>query len=752
MALPPEPVGIQYIKISRIDGNGVDNTTALETLSTIVLPSGSLNREYTVLNVTETPHFYLYLVRAPNSEDTMAEDRSTLDYSFSGSYTGFQNSFRGFVPVTSSVDSLGFFLPEGNTNSLGSFGNPDFFISSYRLLTLPNKPLGVRVSSSFQFAITDGRSTTTSVTASVRILSSPIIAGGNTGIVPQSPTILASSVITQSAQNLDDSDLFFTGSYELFANIPINSFRPGDCIYFDIDVVADNNGTSVVADFNNARFTNGIFEISSSNATGVSKNLIIEPYFTSKFYGTDCDVTYGDISQGIPNPYLQNIEYNSGIIPTNFPALVNNTAIKSDIPQSNYTQLSSINIKYRGSKIQSQDVNIFDPRRATTDFGNDVNIGNYGQTPSINSFDTTIYEYEWGGGTTPEIMGGGSVKIGKVLQVNTKDSVKPINPGRGFNTIGIPVTLPSDSGHTIDPTWLTKWNRNTIVSQSVSDLYYTLNGNNPPGSEIQFNPYPNQQPGTQPTIPNISKIITTEYGVPSRSTFMVTSSANYNNSANGAGKLVNYSDYSEVRFFSNREISVVKSDYSPGTTISSTLFISGSFLGGDIFGRTFADATSSMMPIQDQLNIGERWFFTWFTNLETEGGFDSSNLNPKVLGNSPLLSKGVTEIGGISQSIHTSGYPLIHMILKDKIDESVISVGTSINIGNNGSTNNPPTGEPLGFLMWKARSPQRNEFVIVEDEITGGVGPGAFTDRYTTKEIVDNFEEITRNYGNNTSG
>jgi hypothetical protein len=271
MALPPEPVGIQYIKISRIDGNGVDNTTALETLSTIVLPSGSLNREYTVLNVTETPHFYLYLVRAPNSEDTRAEDRSTLDYSFSGSYTGFQNNFRGFIPVTSSVDNLGFFLPEGNTNSLGSFGNPDFFISSYRLLTLPNKPLGVRVSSSFQFAITDGRSTTTSVTASVRILSSPIIAGGNTGIVPQSPTILASSVITQSAQNLDEADLFFTGSYEVFANIPVNSFQPGDCIYFDLDVVADNSGTPVVANFAHADFTNGIFEISSSGATGSAK-------------------------------------------------------------------------------------------------------------------------------------------------------------------------------------------------------------------------------------------------------------------------------------------------------------------------------------------------------------------------------------------------------------------------------------------------------------------------------------------------
>ena len=36
---------IRYIKIARIDNNGVDNTLALESLNTVVLPSGSSFKE-----------------------------------------------------------------------------------------------------------------------------------------------------------------------------------------------------------------------------------------------------------------------------------------------------------------------------------------------------------------------------------------------------------------------------------------------------------------------------------------------------------------------------------------------------------------------------------------------------------------------------------------------------------------------------------------------------------------------------------
>jgi hypothetical protein len=130
----------------------------------------------------------------PDRTDIDNADKADLSYSFSGSYTGIQSSFRGFIPVTSSVDNQNFFIPGGTANSLGDDQNPVFFISSYRIPTLPNKNLGIRISSSLQFLIGDGKTTTSQVTASVRLLSNPL----EIGVVPSNPTVLAESVLTQS--------------------------------------------------------------------------------------------------------------------------------------------------------------------------------------------------------------------------------------------------------------------------------------------------------------------------------------------------------------------------------------------------------------------------------------------------------------------------------------------------------------------------------------------------------------------------
>ena len=73
---------IQYIKISRIDNNGTDNTRALESLSTVVLPSGSSFKEYSILNRTKTNHYFLYYVLPPDRKDIANDDKSDLRYSF----------------------------------------------------------------------------------------------------------------------------------------------------------------------------------------------------------------------------------------------------------------------------------------------------------------------------------------------------------------------------------------------------------------------------------------------------------------------------------------------------------------------------------------------------------------------------------------------------------------------------------------------------------------------------------------------
>ena len=56
------------------------------------------------------------------------------------------------------------------------------------------------------------------------------------------------------------------------------------------------------------------------------------------------------------------------------------------------------------------------------------------------------------------------------------------------------------------------------------------------------------------------------------------------------------------------------------------------------------------------------------------------------------------------------------------------------------------------MLIWKAKGVGKNEFVLVQDSITGGVGAGAFINRYSPSYLTENFEAITKEYGGNQTG
>ena len=56
------------------------------------------------------------------------------------------------------------------------------------------------------------------------------------------------------------------------------------------------------------------------------------------------------------------------------------------------------------------------------------------------------------------------------------------------------------------------------------------------------------------------------------------------------------------------------------------------------------------------------------------------------------------------------------------------------------------------MLIWKARASNKTEFVIVQDEVSGGVQAVAFTSAFTPNYITENFEEITKEYGANQTG
>ena len=127
------------------------------------------------------------------------------------------------------------------------------------------------------------------------------------------------------------------------------------------------------------------FFITSSAATATSSvESIPEPYLTQNFNGSDCDILQGSIEGERPNPFLQDLDYQtSQTVPVNIQAVVSDSATKATVPESNYTQLTSTNIKYDGSKNQSKQINQWTKETVLTDFSQSFNIGTYGKTSPI---------------------------------------------------------------------------------------------------------------------------------------------------------------------------------------------------------------------------------------------------------------------------------------------------------------------------------------------------------------------------------
>ncbi len=390
---------IKYIKVSRIDGNGVNITNALETLSTIIIPSGSDNVPFQIESATRFPDYYLYYVTPP------------INYNFSSD-------------ITSSVNYNILTTPKNSNN-----------VSAVQYTPMPIS-LGTINSDSFDF---------------IQSATSSIIPGAGVLTYFSPPTDLQNNnqvyIKLQGTASVNGSG--GTGLFE-FVKGNINDFNAGSGIQVGTNVFINPNASAsldmevnTTINFgeviylrlregsNNFNVTTLTFSLETflqitGSSNGVAKqDLPLEPFFTSPFYGTDCDVTYGNASQPVSNPFLQGIDYGNGtIIPINNDAIISGSATKGTVPESYYTALSSVNIKYNGSKIQSSDVNIFNPLARETDFGDPTNIGTYGQTPSISLNQSLVAYCDWIGGTTPELNNKVAAHIKYLINENG-DAISP---------------------------------------------------------------------------------------------------------------------------------------------------------------------------------------------------------------------------------------------------------------------------------------------------------------------------------------
>lgn len=713
---------VEYIKIARIDQDGSDLTNTLEALTKITIPytSGASPAVYPIESITRYNDYFLYKVGMANRTPD-PNDSGSLEYNFTSSLTSSIGGGTG----DHIVDLLTTSGTPLNVETVIKDFSPASFNSNKKVTqvnTYPQKPIAVRISGSATGLGSSGNSPFT------------LYVGGS-GV---------GSIATLSNSG--------TTNFDTTISIPTSSQSPGMNIYPAFSIYAGNTVGFTFA-------SGTTMFITSSVASGPIKETIPEPYLTSVFYGGDCDVLLNNVELYPENPFLQDLDYSTNPnVPVNFNLILNGIAARGTVPESYYTSLAHTRIRYTGVKNQSSNFNVYNP------LARGVNIGTYGQTPSVSNMDANIYEFEWGGGTTPEIVGYGAIKMGRILQVSSKDLVKTINASDGSSNI----VVPSKQGQDVNTsrnyrqvdglyppesvnTMSVGTNHFWLTTQSISDYYQILNGNNPVNTEISMYMYPNSTAGSNPTLPSSTKILNTEWGVPTISNYALTSSF--------SESLSTVNNYGWIRN-GNANIYLYREQHVSRVTTDANGYYNG--------GLRIAPNWSTLgNEINRDLNNGEKWFVTLFEEFEFPNGkgdynsaLTTGSLTPYNTGftgkdengnySSPLAFKGVFEILGTDDTQSNYFY-----ILTDQ------TFTENRNIGGNNLSNTPLSpfgfvgsigGPSLGMLIWKARATGKNEFVIVQDSITGGVQGGAFINRYAPNYITENFEEITKEYGSNQTG
>ncbi len=371
---------VRYIKVARIDGDGNDITNTLENLTEITLNISAGNRTYPIVNRTRQNDFYLYYVNPPGTNDIPLVDHATPLYKFTGSM-----DLEQVGKLYSGVDFTTFFIPISSSieDSLNFYNSTD---KSYQINTYPQKDLHINL------------------TGSVRHETSNPLAASELGIYLINPNDLSYGSILSTPIATTTYNTTGTSSINIKGTLAASDITPG----YEIRAIFRRSAGLAGSLF--AKFESGTeLLISSSAATGDQKTAILEPYLSQLFFNQGCDVLINNVSQGIPNPFVNDLDYSTTTtVPINFDAVVSGSATKSTIPQSHYTQLSSIIPRYLGAKSTSQRINTWSPPNTVDNY---TDTGTFGKLPNVNSLNSVILFCEWIGGNAPERMDAVTAKI-----------------------------------------------------------------------------------------------------------------------------------------------------------------------------------------------------------------------------------------------------------------------------------------------------------------------------------------------------
>jgi len=423
----------KFVKIHKIDNNGVDNSIALGQATKLLFKYSTLTtyNELNILNITEYPNYYLYEVDSLGANS----DNYILNYQVSASRTAPSININpgdssALTSLTESIDVLGNFNPANGTLSFLNTPNITINFSASLLLN----------------SIANGNVNTLA-----------LIKNGD--ITDEFAGSSVSS--TQFTINAGNTTVLITGSF-----YPLT----GDNYYLRLF-----NDTSP-SDTAQTRIGSIQLQFTQSTSPSAAENndLIIEPYITTaNFYNSDDNVLINNVDKYSLSTIYQDVDYSTNILtPTNFNQLLLGTATKAPIQDSNYSSKAYTGIRYDGSKSTSKLLNTWSPG----------DKGTYGKLPTIESDKVYVAYGDMEGGWPPERMNASSFGIrylisqdGDVVIPNVSENSLYITQGT-FQT-GERFRVSSKTEGFGDP----EWEYRDIIrgGSTIQPILYTQIGHTP---------------------------------------------------------------------------------------------------------------------------------------------------------------------------------------------------------------------------------------------------------------------------------
>jgi len=327
--------GVKYLKINRLDADGEDYGSRIQNADNIRINFNDVGPvQYNILTIQPQSDYYLLgVINQPVTSSNPGKFGFSLYASRSYNTSDVTN-----IPSWKTSISDQYFFGLGTVETAGGDAT-DYWIagdvnarsSSYEFRATPNENLRLL----FTCSIINGNTSQAQFQASAWFFNSnnQLIDASNTFFID---TILGSSTKTMS------------GSITLSSSL-LNLALDGNVVR----IVGRNAGNLGPMTASFARFEVMSIPIStpSSSLLNISPDIV-------NFANSDDNALFSNVDIPQYSSIYQDIDYSTGLIPTNFNLLVSGNASYAFVQDSNYTATGWVNSRYNGSRVSSIDFNI----------------------------------------------------------------------------------------------------------------------------------------------------------------------------------------------------------------------------------------------------------------------------------------------------------------------------------------------------------------------------------------------------------